>query len=333
MSSATDPRDASASAGASVRSLAQRRRRKLEREDRLDLLGHLGELRTRLIVCSITLLVAAIGAFFVHKQLISALTAPLGDAKPVTLGVAEPFMTSIKVSFMAAFAISLPVLLWQLWSFVAPATAQNVRRTVLGFVLGGSVLFVVGVGFAYLIALPSAIGFLVGFDADLYNVQVRAQEYLTFAAAVLLSVGLVFQLPIGLLALVRFRVLSYGLLKKYRRYAYIVLAALAVVMPGVDPVTTCMWLVPLFVLYEGTILVAWRYERRLARDGKATETVLERFMARRGDDDTPGARERAATGSATGSPTDIDGASPFADAGPIHEAEILEFKRKLGLEE
>jgi sec-independent protein translocase protein TatC len=323
MSSATDPRDASATAGASVRSLAQRRRRKLGQEDRLDLMGHLGELRRRLVICSITLFVAAIGAFLVHKQLIAALTAPLGDTEPITLGVAEPFMTSIKVSFMAAFAISLPVLLWQMWSFIAPATALHVRRTVLGFVTAGSVLFAVGIGFAYLIALPSAIGFLIGFDAELYDVQVRAQEYLTFAAAVLLSVGLVFQLPIGLLALVRFRILSYGLLRKYRRYAYIILAALAVVMPGVDPMTTCMWLIPLFVLYEGTIVVAWRYERRLARDGKATETALERFMNRRAGDE--------ATDTAAPAEADLD--SPFGDAGQINEAEILEFKRKLGLEE
>ncbi|MCW2949479.1 MAG: Sec-independent protein translocase, TatC subunit, partial [Thermoleophilia bacterium] len=246
MSASIDPVGAGTPTGSPARFAARvaKRRGKLSREDRLDLIGHLGELRTRLMISAITVFVAAIGAFLVHKQLIAALTAPLGDTEPVTLGVAEPFMTSIKVSFMAAFAVSLPVLLWQMWSFVAPATAAGVRKTVLGFVTAGTALFVTGIAFAYLIALPNAIGFLIGFDADLYNVQVRAQEYLTFAAAVLVSVGLVFQLPIALLALVRFRVLSHGLLKKYRRYAYVALAALAVVLPGVDPVTTAMWLVP-----------------------------------------------------------------------------------------
>ncbi|MCW2974268.1 MAG: Sec-independent protein translocase, TatC subunit, partial [Thermoleophilia bacterium] len=241
-------------------------------------------------------------------------------------GVAEPFMTSIKVSFMAALAVSLPVLLWQMWSFIAPATAENVRRTVLGFVTAGSLLFAAGVAFAYYIALPSAISFLIGFDSDLYDVQVRAQEYLTFAAAVLMSVGMVFQLPIVLLALVRFRVLSHGLLKKYRRYAYVALAALAVALPGVDPVTTAMWLVPLFFLYEGTVLVAWRYERRLARDGKATETVLGRFIDKREAKKEDGAAEDAAN-LAVVATTGFDGDTP-----PIDEAEIAEFKRKLGLD-
>jgi len=327
MSSTTDPTGAEASANASVGSLETRRRTKLSREDRLDLMGHLGELRKRLLVSSITVVVAAIGAFLVHKQLITALTAPLGDAKPVTLGVAEPFMTSIKVSLMAAIAVSLPVLLWQMWSFIAPATAENVRRTVLGFVTAGSILFASGVAFAYFIALPSAIGFLIGFDSDLYDVQVRAQEYLTFAAAVLMSVGMVFQLPIVLLALVRFRVLSHGLLKKYRRYAYVILAALAVVLPGVDPVTTTMWLVPLFVLYEGTVLVAWRYELRLAREGKATETVLGRLIDKREDKKESAATAEAAADAAVSSTTEFSD-----DADPIDEAEIAEFKRKLGLD-
>jgi sec-independent protein translocase protein TatC len=326
MSSTTDPSGASAEAGAPsgspVELLRRGRRGKLSREDRLDLMGHLDELRKRLLISAITVLVAAIGAFMVHRQLISALTSPLGHAKPVTLGVAEPFMTSIKVSFMAAMAVSLPVLLWQLWSFVAPATATGVRRTVLGFVSAGSVLFAAGVAFAYLIALPSAIGFLIGFDSDLYNVQVRAQDYLTFAAAVLLSVGLVFQLPIVLLALVRFRVLSYGILKKYRRYSYVALAALAVALPGVDPVTTTMWLVPLFLLYEGTVLVAWRYERRLEREGKATSTMLGRFIERR--------EEKAEAEETTAE--FVEETTVFTEAPPIDEDEIAEFKRKLGLD-
>lgn len=236
---------------------------------RLGLVGHLGELRVRLGIAAASVFVAFIGTFAVHGWLLEQLNEPLGGAQPVTLGVAEPFMTAVRISFMAAMAVALPVLLWQIWSFVAPACERHVRRTVLGFVAAGAMLFVAGAALGYFVALPQAIGFLVGFDAELYDVQVRAQEYYTFAAAVLLSVGLVFQLPVVLLGLVRFQVLSHSMLVRHRRIAYVSLCALAVLMPGVDPVTTSMWIVPLFVLFEGTILVARRYERRLERAGLA----------------------------------------------------------------
>ena len=298
---------------ATARVTRLRRRPRLDGETRLDLVSHLDELRRRLTICAIAILGGFAVAFAVHAQIIEALTQPLGDAKPVTLGVAEPFMTAVRVSFMTALAITLPILLFQTWSFISPACKAGTRRTVAGFVAAGSVVFIGGVLFAYFFALPGAIGFLTQFDANLYDVQVRAQEYLTFAAAVLLSVGLVFQLPIALLALVRFRVLSHGNLKRNRKIAYVSLAALAVLMPGVDPVTTTMWLVPLFFLYEGTVLVAGRYERRLEKAGLATETLLERrFRAKHASDDE-----------------DIDfSGSQHADDG----AEILQFRRRLGLD-
>lgn len=306
MTASRTRRAAAAPLAATARVIRMRRRPKVDGSTRLDFVDHLGDLRGRLLIASITILVAFIGAFIVHGRIIEALTSPLNGVPPVTLGVAEPFMTAVRVSFMTAVAISLPVLLWQLWGFVAPACKDATRKTVALFVTAGSVLFVGGVAFGYWFALPQAVGFLTQFDAHLYDTQVRAADYLTFAAAVLLSVGLVFQLPIALLALVRFRILSHGTLKKHRRIAYVLLAALAVALPGVDPVTTTMWLVPLFFLYEGTVLIAGRYEKRLAKAGMATETMLDRKITARA--------ERKA-----------------AEEAEIEDAEILEFRRTIGL--
>ncbi|MCW2928641.1 MAG: Sec-independent protein translocase, TatC subunit [Thermoleophilia bacterium] len=236
------------------------------RDERLDVTAHLDELRKRLISSLVVLTVGFGVAFAFHKRLVSALNEPLNGAQPVTLGVAEPFMTAVKLSVWAAFVVAFPVLAWNLWRYVAPSFDDGIRRAVATYVGFGTLLMFGGVAFGYFVALPSAIGFLTGFDSELYDVQLRAQEYYTFAAAVLVSVGAVFQLPVVLLALVRFRILTKERLRSNRRIAYVSLTALAVAMPGVDPVTTSMWLVPLGIMYEVSILLAGRVERRALRN-------------------------------------------------------------------
>lgn len=239
--------------------------RRLDKETRLELVGHLEELRRRLFVCAGAVSVGFVAAFVLHRHIIEALNAPLHGVQPVTLGVAEPFMTAIRISFLAAMAIALPVLFWQAWMFIAPACEQHVRRAVARYVASGGLLFAAGAALGYFVALPQAIGFLTNFDSSLYDVQLRAQEYYTFAAAVLLCVGAVFQLPVVLLGLVRFRVLTYDRLRSNRKIAYVALTGLAVLMPGVDPVTTTMWIVPLALLFEVSVLLARRTERTVAK--------------------------------------------------------------------
>ena len=265
--------------GAAVVTLPRRIRVRpvAERDARMGVVDHLDELRGRLIASLVTLTLAFIGAFLVHGKLIEWLNAPLEGGPPVTLGITEPFFTALKVSAFAAFAVAFPVLMWHLWRYVAPSFDVGIRRAVATYVGAGTVLMAGGVAFAYFIALPSAVGFLTSFDSHLYDVQVRAQEYYVFACAVLLSVGFVFQLPVVLLALVRFRVLSHSLLSNNRKIAYVSLTALAVCMPGVDPVTTTMWILPLGIMFEVSVLLARRVERR-ARKAE-WETAAAEFSA------------------------------------------------------
>jgi sec-independent protein translocase protein TatC len=238
--------------------------RRLAPDEPAELVAHLDELRARIVVCLVAV-AAGFGVAYAFRgrlleQLGSAL--PLAHRHPVTLGVAEPFMTSLKVSLFAGFALALPIVLWQIWSYLAPALEPHVQRTIAGLVAAATGLFAAGVLFGDRVALPAAVHFLTSYDETHYTIVVRAQDYYTFALMVLGAVGVVFELPIVVLGLVRLRVLSAAKLRRNRRVGYVIVAALAVALPGVDPVTTALEMVPLFVLFEAAIWAAVLLERR-----------------------------------------------------------------------
>jgi sec-independent protein translocase protein TatC len=238
-----------------------------------DLVDHLGELRSRIVVSLAAVVGGSAVGYAFHHQLLHALNAPLPHGKqPITLGVAEPFTTSLKVSIYAGVALALPVILWQVWGFLAPAIDRKTERALGGFVVFATVLFAGGVAFGYKIALPAAVHFLTNYDSKVYDIQVRASSYYSFVLMVLFSVGIVFELPIFILALVRLGVTSSMRLRKSRRIGYVAMAALAVALPGVDPVTTAMEMVPLMVLFEASIWLSAFFERRW-RPVVATEAV------------------------------------------------------------
>jgi sec-independent protein translocase protein TatC len=237
--------------------------RRLRHGEEATLIEHLDEFRSRLIVSLVAIIPAFLLAFAFHEQLMEWLTAPLPDDKKlVTLGVTEPFTTSVKVSFIAGFALALPIVLWQIWSFLAPAVQPHFERVVLAFVAMATVLFAGGVAFMYTIVLPKALGFLTSYDDQLYDIQIRASYYYTFAAMTLLAGGLAFLMPIFVLALVRLRVLSTDKLRRNRRIAFVVLLVFAILLPTVDPISLAFEVVPLVVLFEISIWLSVLMERR-----------------------------------------------------------------------
>jgi sec-independent protein translocase protein TatC len=248
--------------------------RRLRHGEEATLVEHLDELRARIFVSLGALVLGFAIAFVFHRHLLHWLNAPLPEnrGKPTTLSVAEPFLTAVKVSLMAGLGLALPVILWQLWSFLAPAVEEHAERTVLAFVALATVLLVAGVAFGYWIAVPKAIHFLTNFDQHEFNIQIRAREYYSFVLTVLLAVGLVFELPIFMLALVRLGVVSTDTLRSHRRIGYFIVAIVGVLLPGVDPVTTIFETVPLAVLYEGSIWLSVLFERRAARPEAASLT-------------------------------------------------------------
>jgi sec-independent protein translocase protein TatC len=156
----------------------------------------------------------------------------------------------------------LPVILWQLWAFLAPAASGQTRAMLGAFAALSTTLFALGVVFAYVVVLPKALAFLVGFDDRLYEVQIRASYYYGFVSLTLLAVGLAFQLPIAVLALSRLGVLSSSSLRRNRRTAYVVLVACAILLPTVDPVSLALEVVPLLLLFELSVVLAALLERR-----------------------------------------------------------------------
>jgi sec-independent protein translocase protein TatC len=185
--------------------------------------------------------------------------------RPVTLGVGEPFTATVKVAAWAALLLSLPILLYQAYAFVLPAFSPRERQVALPIMLMIPFLFIAGVVFAYYMVLPNAIRFLQNFNDDSFDILLQARDYYSFSIMVLAAMGLCFQVPIGILAVTRVGIVSTQQLRKGRRYAILVIAVVAMLLPGQDPITMLSLMVPLIVLYEGSILLCILLDRRAAR--------------------------------------------------------------------
>jgi sec-independent protein translocase protein TatC len=188
---------------------------------------------------------------------------PTGD-NPVTLGVGEPFTTTISVALYFALVISLPVILYELYGFIVPALSPSERRGTLPLLMAIPFLFATGVAFGYFVVLPAAVRFFVNFNASEFNVLVQASQFYKIAATIQLAMGLVFQVPVAILAATRAGLVTPRQLRQNRRYAILACAAVAALLPG-DAITLLLETVPLYLLYEASILVASLVERSAAR--------------------------------------------------------------------
>jgi sec-independent protein translocase protein TatC len=230
--------------------------RRLDHEEEAPLVDHLGELRTR-IIASLGAFAVALGlCFWQNHLLLDLLRRPIGDKQLITLGVAEPFTTTLTVSAYAALILALPVLLYQIYAFTIPALAPGQQRAARLLALLVPVLFLAGAAFAFLVVVPAALQFLLHFNTDQFNTQLRAKEYYSFVTMTTLAVGAVFQVPIAILALSRLGIVTPAKLRSVRRYAYVACAAIAAALPGVDPVSMLLETVPLIALYELSIVLA-----------------------------------------------------------------------------
>jgi sec-independent protein translocase protein TatC len=252
--------------------------RPVSHEDRLTLVEHLDELRTRVIVCLLVFGVALGLCFWQNELLLEIASGPLPSdhEKLLTFGVAEPFTTTLTVATYGALILSLPILLYQAYAYVLPAFSDRERRVVMPFLVFVPILFAIGVLFAYFVVMPAAVKFLLGFNDTQFNVQVRARDYYSFFSTTMLVGGLVFQLPLGILAVTRLGIVSVDQLAANRRYAYLGIALLAAALPGVDPVSMLIEMVPLLLLYELSILIARAFGTPKAAGGMARPSTQER---------------------------------------------------------
>lgn len=254
-----------------------RRVKAVAHEDRLTLVEHLDELRARLIVCIAVFVVALALCFWQNHLLLEIAGGPLPDdhKQLITFGVTEPFTTTLTVSVYGALVLSIPIFLYQLYAYVLPAFSRSERKVILPLLLIFPLLFVAGLAFAYFVVMPAAVNFLLTFNDSQFNVQVRARDYYSFFSMTELACAVLFQLPLLILAVTRLGIVSVDQLAHNRRYAYLAIAVLAAALPGVDPVSMVIEMVPLLVLFELSILLARAFGRPGESGGMAEPSTQE----------------------------------------------------------
>jgi sec-independent protein translocase protein TatC len=316
--------------------------RPIAHEDRLSLVEHLDELRTRIIICLVGFIAAFAVCFWQNDAILEIMDRPLERSaiskgsddplertasfqqaqkrlylqwsllgremarsdelspalqarwaqlselaeataeaapaatgrRPVTLGVGEPFTATFRVVGYAAMLLALPLLLYQAYAFILPAFSPREREVAMPLMALVPFLFAGGVVFAYYFVLPNAIDFLQNFNDDNFDILLQARDYYKFSIMVLMVMGVLFQVPIGILAVTRVGIVTPAQLRKHRRYAILVIAILAMLLPGQDPVTMLLMMAPLIVLFEGSILLAALLDRRAERAAAREEAKL-----------------------------------------------------------
>jgi sec-independent protein translocase protein TatC len=230
----------------------------LSHTDEVSLVDHLGELRERIVVSLAAFGVAFALCFWQSDLLLELASTPLpaGHERLITFGVAEPFTTTLTVSAYGALILALPVILYQAYAYLLPAFSGQQQKAILPLLLLIPVLFIAGVAFGYFVVLPAATSFLLNFNDTQFNIQVRASEYYSFFSTTLLACGVVFQVPVGILAVTRLGIVTVDQLRANRRYAYLGCAIAAAALPGVDPVSMLIETAPLIALYELSIVLA-----------------------------------------------------------------------------
>jgi sec-independent protein translocase protein TatC len=235
-------------------------------EDRLTLVEHLDELRTRIIVCVAVLVVAMSLCVWQNERLLDIADDPvpaeiIRSGGLVTLGPAEAFTTTLTISAYFAILLALPIILYQLYAYVLPAFSDAERRVLTPLLMLAPALFIAGVVFAYFVVMPPAIDFLVNFNDDTFNNQLRAREYYSFFATMLIAMGLIFEVPLAILAVTRLGIVTPDQLAANRRYAILVIAIVAALLPSIDPVTLILEMIPIIILFELSILLARAFGR------------------------------------------------------------------------
>lgn len=221
-------------------------------EQEMSLFDHLRELRDRLIVCVVALVVTTLIGFFLTKptiELLIALTPEL--LKLTTFNPTESINIYIEVDLLIGFILALPILTWQMIAFVVPSLYPHEKRIVYTLLPGSFLCFVAGAAFSFFLALPSTLHFLKSFESEIFQTQWRAGEYIDIVTQLLFWSGIIFQLPLILLVLSKLRLINYHYLAKYRKYAFLIaFVVAAVITPTPDPINMTIVATPIYLLYE-----------------------------------------------------------------------------------
>lgn len=238
-----------------------------EELDRMGLFEHLDELRRRIIRALIGFTVAFMGCWMFAQQIYDFLAQPIykylpEGSKLVFLGVTEPFLIYVKVAALAAVFVASPYILYQLWAFVAPGLYRNEKALAAPFIFFGSVLFLAGGAFAYYIAFPFAVEFLLGIGEQ-FEASVTVTSYLSFLMTVVLGLGVMFELPTVIFLLARMGVVTPAFLLRHFRWAVLIIFTVAaIITPTPDVINLCIFALPTILLYLVGVGVAALFGRK-----------------------------------------------------------------------
>lgn len=223
-------------------------------DDQLTLVEHLTEFRRRLIICIVSIFAGVILSYLVINRILDLLIKPVGNL--VFIAPQEAFITYIKLAVFSGIFLALPVILYQIWRFVASGLKKDERKYILIYGPFSFIFFLTGVAFAYFLILPLGIKFLLGFATDTLSPMISLASYVTFAGTMLLAFGVVFELPLVIMFLTKINIVSTKFLREKRKIVIILIFVLSAVLTPPDIVTQLLMAGPLFMLYEIGILLS-----------------------------------------------------------------------------
>ena len=238
-------------------------------EVKMPFLKHFEELRKRLLYALVAVIICFIPSYYFSELLFDFLMKPLIASLPegstmIFTSPAEGFTTYLKIAFFASLMLSIPVILYQIWSFVAPALYKNEKKILLPFLFFGTLFFITGAAFCYYIASPPAFNFLLNeYSSEYVKAFPSIQEALSFFMALILGFGLIFEFPLISFILAKIGIVTSKMLSQNRRYAILISCVVAAILtPTTDALSMMFMFIPLIVFYEIGILVAWIFGKK-----------------------------------------------------------------------
>lgn len=253
-------------------------------DEKLPFTSHLEELRSRLIVCVVAVTLGFALSYVFSEQVFTILVKPLQKELPpdsllIFTGLPEAFFVYLKLSFFAGIFLAAPVMLWEIWCFVAPGLYDHEKKYIFPFVIFSTMLFVTGILFCYFIVFPFAFKFFMGYSSDIIKALPSVKEYLSFSCKLLLAFGIIFELPVFVLFLAKLGIVNEKMLRRQRKFAILGIFCVAAILTPPDVVSQILMAVPLMVLYEISIYVAKLFGKKSSetgeeeREGEETDEV------------------------------------------------------------
>ena len=252
----------------------------MDSDDKQPFMGHLEELRKRLIACAIAIGAGFAVSYFFAEELFQILIAPLRAVLPegdrlIFTALPEMFFTYLKVAFISGIMLVAPYIFYQLWLFIAPGLYKNEKKYVIPFVIISTLLFVGGALFGYFVVFPFGFKFFISFTNEYVKALPSVKQYFGFAVKLLFAFGIVFELPVVIFFLTKMGVVTPALLRKNRKYAILMTFIVAAILTPPDVITQCMMAGPLIILYEIGILVSMTAWKKKQEKKEQEESELE----------------------------------------------------------